>query len=109
MTFNNHAVSGTDAGVELGIQYMATDLIELKNLGKTSVQWLNAVGIRTLEQLHEVGSVAAYCKVRDRGFKVSKVLLYALEGALIGTHWNDLDSDYKARLLEAVKNNLPDS
>ena len=109
MTFNNHAVSGTDAGVEFGIQYMATDLIELKNLGKTSVQWLNAVGIRTLEQLHEVGSVAAYCKVRDRGFKVSKVLLYALEGALIGTHWNDLDSDYKARLLEAVKNNLPES
>ena len=109
MTFNNHAVSGTDAGVELGIPYMATDLIELKNLGKTSVQWLNAVGIRTLEQLHEVGSVAAYCKVRDRGFKVSKVLLYALEGALNGTHWNDLDSDYKARLLEAVKHNLPES
>ncbi|WP_299732076.1 TfoX/Sxy family protein [uncultured Endozoicomonas sp.] len=82
---------------------MATDLIELKNLGKTSVQWLNAVGIRTLEQLHDVGSVAAYCKVRSRGFKVSKVLLYALEGALIGSHWNDLDSDHKARLLRAVK------
>ncbi|KEI69761.1 TfoX/Sxy family protein [Endozoicomonas elysicola] len=86
---------------------MATDLIELKNLGKTSVQWLNAVGIRTLEQLHEVGSVAAYCKVRDRGFKVSKVLLYALEGALIGAHWNDLDPDYKARLLEAVEDSPP--
>ena len=83
---------------------MATDLIELKNLGKTSVQWLNAVGIRTLEQLHEVGSVAAYCKVRDRGFKVSKVLLYAMEGALIGKHWNDLDEEYKLRLLEQVDN-----
>ena len=78
---------------------MATDLIELKNLGKTSVLWLNAVGIRTLEQLHEIGSVAAYCKVRDRGFKVSKVLLYALEGALTGTHWNDLNEEYKKRLL----------
>ncbi|WP_419533978.1 TfoX/Sxy family protein [Endozoicomonas sp.] len=88
---------------------MATDLIELKNLGKTSVQWLNAVGIRTLEQLHEVGSVAAYCKVRDRGFKVSKVLLYALEGALIGAHWNDLDPDYKTRLLEAVEDSPPPS
>ena len=84
---------------------MATDLIELKNLGKTSVQWLNAVGIRTLEQLHEVGSVAAFCKVRERGFKVSKVLLYALEGALIGSHWNDLDPEYKSRLLEAVDDN----
>lgn len=82
---------------------MATDLIELKNLGKTSVQWLNAVGIRTLEQLREIGAVAAYCKVRDRGFKVSKVLLYAMEGALIGAHWNDLDNDYKTRLLEEVK------
>ncbi|UYM17834.1 TfoX/Sxy family protein [Endozoicomonas euniceicola] len=81
---------------------MATDLIELKNLGKTSVQWLNAVGIRTLEQLHETGSVAAYCKVRDRGFKVSKVLLYAMEGALIGKHWNDLDEEYKQRLLKKV-------
>ncbi len=81
---------------------MATDLIELKNLGKTSVQWLNAVGVRTLEQLHEIGAVAAYCKVRDRGFKVSKVLLYALEGALIGAHWNELDPDHKARLLKAV-------
>ncbi len=81
---------------------MATDLIETKNLGKTSVQWLNAVGIRTLEQLHEVGSVAAYCKVRDRGFKVSKVLLYAMEGALIGAHWNELDNDYKQRLLTEV-------
>ncbi|MGI9274611.1 MAG: TfoX/Sxy family protein [Endozoicomonas sp.] len=81
---------------------MATDLIELKNLGKTSVQWLNAVGIRTLEQLREVGSVNAYCKVRERGFKVSKVLLYALEGALIGAHWNELDKDYKKRLLREV-------
>ncbi|MGB1271369.1 MAG: TfoX/Sxy family protein [Endozoicomonas sp.] len=84
---------------------MATDLIELKNLGKTSVQWLNAVGIRTLEQLHEVGSVAAYCKVKSRGFKVSKVLLYALEGALIGAHWNELNQEHKARLLKAVEEN----
>ena len=66
-------------------------------------------GIRTLEQLHQVGSVAAYCKVRDRGFKVSKVLLYALEGALIGAHWNDLDSEYKTRLLEAVEDGPPSS
>ena len=86
---------------------MATDLIELKNLGKTSVQWLNAVGIRTLEQLNDIGSVAAYCKVRNRGFKVSKVLLYALEGALSGAHWNDLNAEQKARLLKAVDEHSP--
>ena len=38
-----------------------------------------------------------------RGFKVSKVLLYAIEGALIGSHWNELDDDYKQRLLNEVK------
>ncbi len=86
---------------------MATNLIELKNLGKTSVQWLNAVGIRTLEQLHETGSVAAYCKVRDRGFKVSKVLLYAIEGALEGAHWNELNAEHKARLLQEVNDYRP--
>lgn len=93
-------IAGLDAGIQLGSECMSTELIELKNLGKTSVQWLNAVGIRTHEQLREVGSVAAYCKVRSRGFKVSKVLLYALEGALINAHWNDLDADYKSRLLK---------
>ncbi|MDD7805801.1 MAG: TfoX/Sxy family protein [Endozoicomonas sp. (ex Botrylloides leachii)] len=81
---------------------MSNDLIGLKNLGKTSVQWLNAVGIKTPDQLRANGSVATYCKVRDRGFKVSKVLLYALEGALINTHWNELSSDYKTQLLRKV-------
>ena len=75
------------------------ELIELKNLGKTSVQWLNAVGIRNLEQLQEVGAVGAYLKVKDRGFRVSRVLLYALEGALTGTHWNDIEQERKTLLL----------
>ncbi len=81
---------------------MANELIELKNLGKTSVQWLNAVGIKTLDQLKKTGSVESYCKVRDRGFKVSKVLLYALEGALNNAHWNELTEEQKHRLLQAV-------
>lgn len=94
------AVFSLDAEGVAKDSYMATELIELKNLGKTSVQWLNAVGIRTHDQLQSVGAVNAYCKVRDRGFKVSKVLLYALEGALLDVHWNELDPPYKERLLE---------
>ncbi|PJE79856.1 hypothetical protein CI610_01169 [invertebrate metagenome] len=86
---------------------MPSELIELKNLGKTSVQWLNAVGIRNLEQLQQAGSVMAYCKIRDRGFKVSKVLLYALEGALTDAHWNDIHPDRKNDLLQAVEGFSP--
>ncbi len=83
---------------------MAEELIELKNLGRTSVQWLNAVGIRDPEQLAQIGAVEAFCKIKGRGFKVSKVLLYALEGALINAHWNQLDPAYKQRLIaQAVR------
>ncbi|MDP0561222.1 MAG: TfoX/Sxy family protein [Candidatus Endonucleobacter sp. (ex Gigantidas childressi)] len=81
---------------------MSNELLELKNLGKTSVQWLNAVGIRTFEQLRNTGSAATYYKVCERGFKASKVLLYALEGALNDTHWNDFTKGEKARLLQKV-------
>ncbi|RRJ82242.1 TfoX/Sxy family protein [Aestuariirhabdus litorea] len=84
---------------------MSSNLIEMKNLGKTSVQWLNAVGIRDKEKLQEVGSVEAYRKIKTRGFKVSKVLLYALEGALINAHWNKLDPSLKERLVEQAEDN----
>ncbi|MBU2709443.1 TfoX/Sxy family protein [Zooshikella harenae] len=84
---------------------MATDLIELKNLGKTSVQWLNAVGIRDKETLEQIGSVEAYRKIKTRGFKVSKVLLYALEGALLDAHWNQLAPDLKAKLIKEAESN----
>ena len=81
---------------------MSNELLELKNIGKTSAQWLNAVGIRTIDQLRTTGSVASYCKIRDRGFKVSKVLLYALAGALNDAHWSELTNDQKNSLLQEV-------
>jgi DNA transformation protein len=75
------------------------DLLELKNLGATSVNWLRAVGIHSREELERIGPVAAYNRVRSRGIRVSKVLLYALQGALLGVHWTDLDPGLKQQLL----------
>ncbi len=75
----------------------------MKNLGKTSVQWLNAVGIHSPEQLKAAGAAEAYRKVKARGFRVSKVLLYALEGALLDAHWSELSQEHKNRLLQAVE------
>jgi DNA transformation protein len=82
---------------------MHSDLIDMKNLGKTSVLWLNAVGIRNRQMLEQLGSVAAYQKVKTRGFKVSKVLLYSLEGALTNQNWNQLDTEYKQRLVDQAE------
>ena len=79
---------------------MQSDLLALKNLGNTSVNWLRTVGIHTREELAQIGPVAAYNRIRERGIKVSKVLLYALQGALLDLHWNELDPSLKQQLVE---------
>ncbi|NLY58169.1 MAG: TfoX/Sxy family protein [Gammaproteobacteria bacterium] len=80
-----------------------TELIHLRNLGKTSVQWLRATGIHTAEELRRRGPVAAYCAVRARGFRASRSLLFAIAGALQDVHWNKLDPEYKQQLLQQLE------
>lgn len=79
---------------------MQSDLLALKNLGNTSVNWLHAVGIHTRDDLARIGPVQAYNRIRERGIKVSRVLLYALQGALLNVHWNELDPELKRQLVE---------
>ncbi|SDI80242.1 TfoX C-terminal domain-containing protein [Pseudomonas flavescens] len=77
---------------------MNDELQRLKNLGKTSSQWLHAVGIHTVTDLRRHGAVGAYRAVRARGFRASKVLLYAIEGALLDIHWSELPALRKESL-----------
>jgi TfoX/Sxy family transcriptional regulator of competence genes len=56
------------------------------------------VGIHSANDLRRLGSVGAYRAVRARGFRASKVLLYAIEGALLDVHWNELTPGHKAEL-----------
>ena len=58
------------------------ELQELQNLGKTSAQWLHACGIHSIAELRRLGAVQAYACVRQRGFRVTRSLLYALDAAL---------------------------
>ena len=88
---------------------MQKELLQLKNLGNTSVNWLRAIGVRTQEDLAELGAVETYNRIRQRGFRVSKVLLYALEGALLDVHWNDLAPDHKERLVNEAEQDLETS
>ena len=82
---------------------MHDELLELKNLGKTSVRWLHAIGIHSRQQLSSSGPVEVYRKVKSRGFRANRVLLYALQGALLDVHWNDLDENLKADLLNEAE------
>lgn len=78
---------------------MADELARLKNIGKTSAQWLHEAGIHSLADLEDVGAVEAWRRVKALyPNRVSLLILYALQGALLNLHWNALPPDMKADL-----------
>lgn len=87
-----------------------SELLQLKNLGMASVNILHAVGINTCAELRRTGAVEAYRKIKAREINVSKVMLYALQGALLDIHWNDLPPDLKQQLVdEAARQDLSEA
>ena len=82
---------------------MQTELTDLKNLGNTSVNWLRVIGVHNRQELDSIGAVDAYLRIKQRGIKVSKVLLYALHGALLDIPWNSLDDAQKQQLLDQAE------
>jgi DNA transformation protein and related proteins len=76
-----------------------SDLSQLKNLGTASINILRAVGINSYEDLKSAGPVNTYLLIKRRNIHVSKVMLYALQGALMNVPWNQLSPDLKAQLL----------
>jgi len=80
-----------------------SELLQLKNLGMASVNILHAVGINTYADLRRIGAVEAYLRIKARDINVSKVMLYALQGALLNVHWNDLDPEMKLQLVAAAE------
>ncbi|MGN0922416.1 MAG: TfoX/Sxy family protein [Cellvibrio sp.] len=81
------------------MNHSQSDLLQLKNLGIATVNILRAVGIHTQEDLARVGAVDTYNRIRARKINVSKVMLYALHGALHDIHWNDLKPQLKQELV----------
>ena len=78
------------------------ELSRLPNLGRTTVMWLRAVGIRDTDSLRERGAPEAYLAMRRRGFRVTNAVLYSLAGALSGRPWRDFANSEKASLRKAV-------
>lgn len=72
---------------------------KLANIGPKSAAWLRQVGLRTREDIAAVGAVGAFAKIKRAGFKPSLNLLYSLEGALTGQHWQSLAPERRAQLL----------
>lgn len=82
----------------------ASPISDLKNFAKTSERWLNEIGVYTKEDLKRLGSIHAYRLLKERGFNVSLNMVYAIEATLLDLHWQELPSDLKAELREAIRN-----
>jgi DNA transformation protein and related proteins len=80
------------------------DLIEsMRNMSPRSAQQLASVGINTIEKFRAMGSVVAYVKLVRGCTNVGTNMLWALEGALTGTHWEVVARDQGPRLLKILE------
>ncbi len=75
---------------------------KLRNIGPKSAAWLRQTGIRSQQDLEAVGALAAFVRVKRAGFKPSLNLLYALEGAILGCHWQEIPSERRSELILAA-------
>jgi DNA transformation protein len=81
---------------------MADELPALLNLGPKAQAMLAGAGITTLEELRQLGAVAAYAKVKSTGTNASLNLLWAIEGALCGQPWQVVAKEHRTNLLLAL-------
>lgn len=75
---------------------------KIRNVGPKSAAWLRQVGVRTIEDLRNVGVIETFMKVKRAGFRPSLNLLYAMQGALDDCHWADLPDEVKAGLVQSA-------
>ena len=78
-------------------------IADLQGLGPKSQAMLAAAGIKTVAQLKRLGSVRAYAMVRATEANASLNLLWALEGALTGLHWQVVAREHRLSLLLALE------
>ena len=82
-------------------------LTSLRNIGVTLEKKLKSVGIMTAEELRAAGSEEAYVRLKLRYPETKSmclVHLYAIEGAISDTEYNQLPEDVKRRLKEFSDN-----
>ncbi|MDR7133464.1 hypothetical protein J2X06_000648 [Lysobacter niastensis] len=77
--------------------------LKMRNIGPKSAAWLRQVGLRTPEDIAAAGSVEAFMRVKRAGFKPTLNLLYAIEGALLDCHWQEIPDERRNELIQAAE------
>ena len=82
---------------------MSAAAAKIRNIGPKSMAWLRQTGVRTLEDLQAVGALAAFVRIKRAGFRPSLNLLYALEGAILGCHWQEIPDERRTALVQSAE------
>ena len=77
------------------------DLVKMKNLGEKSADMLIAIGITTPQQIEALGAVEVYRRLRTQ-HNVTRMMLWALQGALMDLPYTQLPDDIKQDLLDEL-------
>ena len=72
---------------------------QIPGLGPKSCKMLADVGIKSVATLRQVGSVAAYSRVKQAGGRASLNLLWGLEAVITGIDWREIAREHRTRLL----------
>ena len=76
----------------------------MKNIGPRSRQWLAEIGIYTIRDLRNAGSIPTYKILKERyPQKVSLNLLWGLEAAIRDMDWRELSETDKDELKQQLK------
>ncbi|WP_206409708.1 TfoX/Sxy family protein [Lysobacter enzymogenes] len=76
---------------------------KLRNIGPKSAAWLRQVGLRSHADIAAIGTVEAFMRVKRAGFKPTLNLLYAIEGALLDCHWQEIPDERRQELILAAE------
>ncbi|WP_426341394.1 TfoX/Sxy family DNA transformation protein [Pseudoduganella sp. S-14] len=85
--------------IELGDESIAG----LKGLGPKSQEMLARAGITSVDELRQLGAIAAYARARASNPGASLNLLWALEAALTGQAWQKVARQDRTSLLLALE------
>ena len=77
-----------------------SDLSKLPNIGKTLAEKLIQCGITSPDDLKSIGSENSFIRIKTIDHNACINMLYALEGAIQGIRWHNLDNNRKLELTE---------
>ncbi len=75
-----------------------TELTSMRNIGKELERKLKIIGIKSAEELKQLGSKETFFRLKQRFPEICLVHLYTLEGAITDTEYNQLSEETKEDL-----------